>query len=413
MRRSVALVRRGGLVSTLACVKTDMSTDADPGRPTAGLSLGPRCLLAAITALASVGPLADVGLAAPPSACTQSGQTVTCTYSSGSNPLTVPADVSSISVVAVGAAGEGGGLDDDGGPGALVRGALRVTPGTTIYAVVGAPGGGGAGGGGALSAGAGGGASDVRTLPDLLSSRLIVAAGGGGGGGVGGEALEEAHFFSGASGRGGAGGSGGGDSSGGGSGGLEATGHAGGEGGAAGSSGCIYTPPPDSPICAAGNAGSAGALGAGGSGGGGGVFSSSPLFAVGGGGGGGGAGWFGGGGGGGGGLVAGGGGGGGGSNLVPVGGSHAIDATGMPMVQISYALAPTTSARCSRNGWRDYGARFKDQGQCEAFVMRWARQRCLAQRSRIGMSTFGERYGVGRSHVHALRRCINLTAAGG
>ena len=389
-----------------------MQIDADPASPTAPSPVGSRCLLAAITALACLGPLAGVARATPPSGCTRSGQTVTCTYTSGSNPFTAPADVSVIDVVAVGAAGQGVFTYSDGGPGAVVSGQLPISPGMTVYAVVGASGGGGSGGGGAFSAGSGGGASDVRTSPDQLSTRLIVAAGGGGGGGVGGEADGAAHSFSGTSGQGGAGGSDGGVSPGGGGPGLMPAGDAGGAGGAAGSSGCIYTPPPYPPICAVGNAGGAGDGAAGGSGGAGGAFSSQPLFALGGGGGGGGAGWFGGGGGGGGGLRAGGGGGAGGSNLAPAGGSQGVDTTGTPLVRISYTLIPTTSAQCLRGAWRDYASRFTDRGQCLVFIMRRARQTCLATRSRVGLPTFRERYGLGRSHAHALRHCIARTAAG-
>jgi hypothetical protein len=320
--------------------------------------------------------------AALPPGCSQSGEIVSCTYTytSGSNPFTVPAGVSSIHVVAVGAAGAGLGALDNGGRGATVSGDLSVTGDTTLYAVVGAnaagqmPGvgdGGGSGGGGFDPAGAGGGASDVRTAQNDLSTRLLVAAGGGGAGGIGAITLGTADAPSGVSGAGGAGGgNNGSDSPGGGGGAGGATPAAGGTGGAGGINSCIYTPPPFPPVCAPGTPGAGGDTGAGGNGGAGGSYPAAglgSLYVTGGGGGGGGGGWFGGGGGGGGGLDTGGGGGGGGSNLVPAGGSASVDTTGVPMVQVSYELVPTSKAQCKDGGWRDY-PQFTNQGQCVSFV---------------------------------------------
>lgn len=130
-----------------------------------------------------------------PPECAQSEDTVTCTYTEGSNAFTVPDGVSEIHVVAVGGDGapaiREGTVVSQGGAGARVTGDLEVTPGTTMYAVVGGDadrGTGGANGGGdAIStgvnnSGAGGGASDVRSSASAVSSRLLVAAGGGGGG---------------------------------------------------------------------------------------------------------------------------------------------------------------------------------------------------------------------------------------
>jgi Glycine rich protein len=159
------------------------------------LLLGRRCAIAAISAAGVSIMAAPASAAALPPGCSQSGQIVSCTqtFTSGSNPFTVPSGVSSLGVKAVG--GQGGGAG--GAFGAVVTGELPVTPGATIYAVVAANGDGGGGNGGgpagggflssvfppASSNGGGGGASDVRSSADELSSRVLVAAGGGGGGG--------------------------------------------------------------------------------------------------------------------------------------------------------------------------------------------------------------------------------------
>jgi hypothetical protein len=134
-------------------------------------------LTMAIAAAGMGGLLADQA-AALPSACSQSGRTVTCTYTSGSNPFTVPAGVFSIHVVAVGGSGGSSFGVIPGGAGAVVSGDLPVKAKSTLYAVVGATGSSNGGGGGGTS-------SDVRTSQDDLSSRLLVAGGGGGAGGVG------------------------------------------------------------------------------------------------------------------------------------------------------------------------------------------------------------------------------------
>jgi len=288
-------------------------------------------LTTAIAAAGVGGLLADQA-AALPSACNQSGRTVTCTYMSGSNPFTVPAGVFSIHVVAVGGAGGAGDQFGfpEGRPGAVVSGDLPVKMGSTLYAVVGAN-------AGALGGGA---ASDLRTSQNDLSTRLLVAGGGGGAGGSGVAFLSGGFPAFTPGGAGGAGGGndgiGGGGSGGGGGGG--GGGSSGGGAGGAGNSGCfgpLGLPP--FPICGAGQNGSAGGFGFGGEGGSGTGFSQTGLFIVGGRGGRGGAGWFGGGGGGGAGLGSnGGGGGGGGSNLVPPGGSQSVDTTGIQLITISY-----------------------------------------------------------------------------
>src|ERR1700722_3049131 len=118
-------------------------------------------------------------------------------YTGSEQTLTVPAGVTTIHVVATGAAGgtasDGG---TPGGQGAVVSGDLSVNAGL-LYIEVGGLGsgaggfnGGGNGGkggfGGEILSGGGGGASDVREVPSSsassLQSRLLVAGGGGGGG---------------------------------------------------------------------------------------------------------------------------------------------------------------------------------------------------------------------------------------
>jgi hypothetical protein len=153
--------------------------------------------------------------------------------------FTVPAGVTSIHVIAVGASGgTGGNSPVAGGFGAVAIADVAVTPGQVLYVNVGTngaagtgPGGGGFNGGGGSGTpagqygGGGGGASDVRTISRSLGtsyfSRLITAAGGGGsgassGGGAGGDAGQGGSNGTGANGggpgtasAGGAGGSGG------------------------------------------------------------------------------------------------------------------------------------------------------------------------------------------------------------
>ena len=126
-----------------------------------------KLILTTAIAAAGVGGLLADQAAALPTACSQSGPTVTCTYTSGSNPFTVPAGVFSIHVVAVAAAGSSSGATP-GGPGAVVSGDLPVKAGSTLYAVVGANAGGQMEGG--ADGGAGGAEGDSFCLP--LSVRL-------------------------------------------------------------------------------------------------------------------------------------------------------------------------------------------------------------------------------------------------
>jgi len=263
--------------------------------------------------------------------------TVSFSFTGGEQTFVVPAGVTGLHVVAVGARGGGAsGLASgaEGGFGAVVSGDVAVSPGETLYVEVGGAGGkgtgtgtgtggfngGGAGAGGESGEGAGGGgggASDLRTLPRSnpasLGSRLIVAAGGGGAGGTGGSPGEMGGTGGGA---GAAGSAGGGLSHGAGGGAASTTGP-----GTAG---------------AGSPEGSPGQIGSGGSGG---VTSAD-------GGGGGGGGLYGGGGGG----AANGGGGGGGGGGSSAGGAVAADSSGLASVTISYTANPVSAPSPSPGG---------------------------------------------------------------
>jgi hypothetical protein len=67
---------------------------------------------------------------------------------------------------------------------------------------------------------------------------------------------------------------------------------------------------------------------------------------------------------------------------------------------------PISKAQCKNGGWRNF-PQFKNQGQCVAFVVKQARQSCLAERAKIGLLAFRNKYGLGRYHVRALSRCVN------
>ena len=126
-------------------------------------------------------------------------------YTNGMQGFVVPAGVTSIGFTVVGASGGydngpyGNGMSN-GGYGGVATGTLTVTPGSTLYVVVGGQGlsssgprsppstiAGGYNGGGASGCstctsdgGSGGGATDIRTSPDDITTRLVVAGGGGG-----------------------------------------------------------------------------------------------------------------------------------------------------------------------------------------------------------------------------------------
>ena len=187
----------------------------------------------------------------------------------------VPASVTSVTVVARGAAG-GGGVR-----GGRVFAVVPVTPREKLYVFVGGEGallaGGFNGGAGAGNEGrncsgyGGGGATDVREAGRTLANRIIIAGGGGGTGGT-------CYLNGGAGGKGGGktGGSGsvGGDGSqyyggGGGTGGTQSTG---GSGGSSGEGSLGYGDPGDAGVLGLGGAGGAGNYGGGGGGGGGGGY---------------------------------------------------------------------------------------------------------------------------------------------
>ncbi|MGA2009987.1 MAG: choice-of-anchor D domain-containing protein [Solirubrobacteraceae bacterium] len=320
--------------------------------------------------VAAIGVVLAIGLASSAAAlpvnCTGSGGAVTCSFgfTGSEQTFVVPAGVTSLRVVAVGAPGGGGldgnagGLGGAGADGALVSAGVAVTPGTSLFVEVGGPGGraggsgaapGGFGGGGPGGAnggsGGGGGASDVREVScgspcnllaaASLASRLLVAAGGGGGGGGFGSAAGGAG--GGAASVGDAGANGEGSlcvaSSGmtQGSGGAGGTPASGGTGGSGAPTGCIAPGLPS-------QSGAAGVLGAGGGGAGGADD-----------GGGGGGGDTGGGGGGAGATGGGGGGGGGSSFAASFDASFAQDTSGTPSVTVSYALVSAALSTSTLN----------------------------------------------------------------
>jgi hypothetical protein len=127
----------------------------------------------------------------------------------------VPADVTSVTADAVGAAGQTGvgAGGASGGNGDGVSAALSVEPGSTIDVCVDQGGGGGGGGLPAnVNGGDGGGASGVSLADDFSAPALIAAGGGGGGGGSG---ISRSGVDGGAAGAAGVAGTGGVDSSGG------------------------------------------------------------------------------------------------------------------------------------------------------------------------------------------------------
>lgn len=107
--------------------------------------------------------------------------------------------------------------------------------------------------------------------------------------------------------------------------------------------------------------------------------------------------------------------------LGPVGGRAPSDCSPLPpsfvaerlngrAVVFDAPLLPASRAQCKYGGWRNFGGMFKNQGQCVAFVVKQARQSCLAERAKIGLAAFRNKYGLGRYHVRAMRRCVNQTS---
>jgi len=115
----------------------------------------------------------------------------TFSYTGTMQTFVVPAGVTSVRVDVRGAQGgsaiynqPGTRPDDVGGKGGRVTAEYPVTPGQTLYIVVGGNSGfnGGGNGGGSIAQPKGGDASDIRIGGILINNRVIVAGGGGGGG---------------------------------------------------------------------------------------------------------------------------------------------------------------------------------------------------------------------------------------
>ena len=290
-------------------------------------------VVVALASLAACGeaptePMADLVVAPNFSLTTDSYTTV------GASTFTVPAGVTSLTIVAVGGGG-GGAILRPGGHGAKVTSTLSVTPGQVLDLVVGS---------GTIGTNWSVGGGTATTISSGGTPVVIAGAGGGAGQyGAGGSA----------GGPGGAGGQGLNGNSGRyyGTGGM---GGAGGVGGAGGTGVSQYPP----------NTGGTGGNGNGAGG-------SMAWYS-----GGGGGGW---GGGGGGGPVSGGGAGG---SLGPAGTTYAPAANGGPVgggggngsIEITYEEKPvvTSKDQCEKGGWQfvtdDLGNSFKNQGDCVSYV---------------------------------------------
>ncbi|HEY8028330.1 MAG TPA: Ig-like domain repeat protein, partial [Gaiellaceae bacterium] len=166
------------------------------------------------------------------------GTPVTLGFTGGAQTWTVPSNVTSVSIQAIGAAG-GSLQGDPGGAGASITGTFVVTPGQVLTILVGGqgtvqfP-------GSTQNAGGGGGSFVWKGTGAASASSLLVAAGGGGGGGDGNAGVNASTSTSGtaspggtpggANGSGGSGGSAGYYAAGGGGGGLLTSGGDGAQG---------------------------------------------------------------------------------------------------------------------------------------------------------------------------------------
>src|SRR5262245_36196798 len=85
------------------------------------------------------------GVLAPGAVSAVSPVSQTFVYTGSEQQFTVPADITTLHVIVIGAnGGDGNGVAGGGlGKGARLEGDLAVTPGTTLYAAVGGVGGGG------------------------------------------------------------------------------------------------------------------------------------------------------------------------------------------------------------------------------------------------------------------------------
>jgi hypothetical protein len=125
------------------------------------------------------GMLAGAGALAPPASAAHSCTQITsekCAFSFTGAPesFTVPAGVTDVTIDAAGAQGGAGDTRAPGGLGARLGADFTVTPGETLYVVVG-----GEGASSLNAAGGGGGGSFVYT--SATSTGLLLAAAGGGG----------------------------------------------------------------------------------------------------------------------------------------------------------------------------------------------------------------------------------------
>jgi hypothetical protein len=68
---------------------------------------------------------------------------------------------------------------------------------------------------------------------------------------------------------------------------------------------------------------------------------------------------------------------------------------------------PATKEDCKHGGWREFD--FESKRECIRFVKRQARQYCRGERDVIGREAFREKYGRGKHHRRAMRRCIKQT----
>lgn len=121
------------------------------------------CALAMTTVLAVVMAPAAFGMELPPG-CAQSGSTVTCTYTEGSNAFVVPDGVSQVHVVAIGGRGAAstGASSAPGGAGARLSADLAVDPGGVLYAVVGGD-----------AAGTSGASTAAATAPEVAAAEPV------------------------------------------------------------------------------------------------------------------------------------------------------------------------------------------------------------------------------------------------
>ena len=62
-------------------------------------------------------------------------------------------------------------------------------------------------------------------------------------------------------------------------------------------------------------------------------------------------------------------------------------------------------------GWRSYG-RFKNQGECVAFVIHQAVRACVFEREAHGRRAFREKYGKGRFDLFAFLSCVEQRVDG-